>query len=258
MPNEGQETSPAIGDNSNRAPLAEILAEEAKPLRDRAEALIASVNAALIDSPETAAAVTTLGGMLSDLRARAETARKEHAKPFDDGKTAVQQAFARDVIQPIDLGIAACCKMVDAWRAALDAEAAAERRKRDAEAAAARRAAEDAERAKAAAEAAGDTGAAISAEIKQMQAEERATRLESDAGTIRPHEAIRTQAGMASTTTTRVPTVTDLQKCLRYLAKNQSVALIEAITPIIGRLTRAKVDIPGVEVHEVGSTRFRR
>jgi len=234
------------------------LAENTKPLRERAEALIASVNAARIDSPETAAQVTTLGGMLRDLREKAEAARKESARPFDDGKAAVQLAYARGILDPLDAAMTACRKMLDAWRAQLDAAAAAERRKRDEEAAEARRVAEDAEQRQRDAEAAGDPGAAIKAEMEAMQAAERAEKLASDAGTIRPSEPIRTQTGMASAATTRVPTVTNIGLCLRWMLENQSAALIEAISPLVARLTRAKVEIPGVEVKEVAATRFRR
>lgn len=246
------------GIGHNAPPLAEQLTEETAALRQRAEALIASVNASRIDSPESAAQVTTLGGMLKDARDRAEAARKERAQPFDDGKTAVQRAFKQAIIDPLDEAMTACRRMLDTWRAQLAEAAAAERRQRAAEAAEAQRAAEEAEAKRLAAERAGDTGAALRAEVAALQAADRAEKLASDAGTIRPEAMIRTAAGSASAQTQRVATVVNIGLCLRWMIENHSAALIEAITPIVGRLTRAKVEIPGVEVAEVAPTRFRR
>lgn len=251
------DVSPA-GIGHNAPPFAEQLVDETAALRERAAALIESVKASHISSPETAAAVTTLGGMLKDARDKAEVARKERAQPFDDGKVAVQRAFKQAIIDPLDEAMAACRKMLDAWRMQLAAAAEAERRKRDAEAAEARRAADEAEQKRIEAEKAGDPAAAIKAEMEHLQAAERAERLASDEGTIRPDAMIRTAVGSAGTATERVPTVTNIGLCLRWLIENQSTTLIEAITPLIARLTRAKVAIPGVEVKEVLSTRLRR
>lgn len=248
--------APGIG--HNRPDLAESLAEETKPFRERADALITSVNNSKIDSPETAAQVTTLGNLLATHRADVETARKEAAKPFDDGKATVQTVYARGILDPLDRAIGACRRMLDAWRDQQTALAVAEQRKRDAEAAEARRVAEEADRARREAEAAGDPAAALKAEMEAMQAAERAEKLESGEGTIRPDQMIRSQAGSASTATQRVPVVTNIGECLAWLIVNQPTALIESITPIIARLIRAKMTIPGVETREVATTRFRR
>lgn len=248
--------APGIGHNA--PPLADIIAEETKPLRERADALITSVNNSKIDSPESAAQVATLGNMLRDHREAVETARKAAAKPYDDGKALVQSAYARGILDPLDAAMAACRKMLDAWRDHLSALAAAEQRKRDAEAAEARRVAEEAEKARRDAEAAGDAGAAIKAEMEALQAAERAEKLETGEGAIRPEAMIRTQAGSAGTSTQRVPVVTNIGLCLRWLIENHSAALLETLAPLIARLTRAKMTIPGVEVQEVATTRFRR
>jgi tetratricopeptide (TPR) repeat protein len=258
--------APGIGHNSPPEPtIADVVtAWEAATIlaagsfRERAEALIASVNASKIDSPETAAQVATLGNMIRDHREAVESARKAAAKPFDDGKATVQLAYARGILDPLDAAIAACRKMLDAWRAKLAAQAAAEQRDRDAEAAEARRAAEEAEKARQTAQAAGDAGGAIRAEMEALKAAERAEKLETGEGAIRPEAMIRTNAGSAGTATQRVPVVTNIGQCLVWMIENQGQALLEAINPLIWRAIRAKMTIPGVEVSEVATTRFRR
>lgn len=249
-------TAPAL--LSNNPPLAETLTEDTLALRQRRDALLASVAASHIETPENAASVTTLGGMLQDLRVKAEEARKAAAKPFDEGKAAVQTAYAREILDPLDKALRQCRAMLDQWRERLATIEREEQSKRDAEAAIARAAAEEAERRRLEAQTAGDTGAAIKAEIEEVQARDRAAALEADQGTIRPSEPIRTQTGTATAATQRVPVVTNLRTAFTWLAKNQGAALIEAITPLIARLVRAKVTIPGVEVREETTTRFRR
>jgi hypothetical protein len=103
----------------NQPPLGELLSEETRPFRERATALIENVNQSRIDSPETAAQVTQLGGMLADLKATVEEARKARAKPFDEGKAAVQSAFKRDIIDTIDTAMNVCRKMLQNQPAAL-------------------------------------------------------------------------------------------------------------------------------------------
>lgn len=256
MPND---IAPLAGPGHNQPPtLLDELTDETKTFRERRDALLASVAASRIDSPETAAQVTTLGGMLVDLRAKVEEARKERAKPFDEGKATVQRVFAREIIDPLDRAKGQCEDMINQWRAHLAALEREEQAKRDAAAAEARRAAEEAERKKQEAQAKGDVGAAISAEIEEVQARDRAAALEQDEGTIRPAGMIRTQVGSAVAQTQRVPVVTDLRKTLAYLAKNHGPQLIEAITPLIRGLVRAKVTIPGVEVQTQEKTQFRR
>lgn len=258
MPNAAPQLLSDAAPLSNNPPLAELLAEEAAPHRARADALIASLNASKIETPEHAAAVTSLGAMLADLRSKVELARKTRAEPFDQGKAEVQRVFKAGLIDVIDEAMSTARGMIDAWRRALDAQRAAEQRRRDEDAAKARAAAEEAERRKQEAAATGDTGAAIRAEMEEVQARDRAAALESDQGVIRPADPIRSHAGMATAQTQRVAVVKDLKKALAWLAKNQTVALIEAITPLVARLSRAKVEIPGVEVEEQQRTQFRR
>jgi hypothetical protein len=64
--------------------------------------------------------------------------------------------------------------------------------------------------------------------------------------------------GAAISTTRRVPVVTNIGACLKWLLTNQPGALLEAIAPLLGRLTRAKVVIPGVDVRDEQGTSFRR
>lgn len=242
----------------NQPPLGELLSEETRPFRERATALIENVNQSRIDSPETAAQVTQLGGMLADLKATVEEARKARAKPFDEGKSAVQKAFKADLIDAIDKAMNVCRKMLDSWRAELRRQEDDERRKREAEAEAERKRAAAAEAAKKAAEQAGDTGAAVRAEMEELQARDRAEALSQPSGTIRPSEPIRSVAGSATVTTQKVPVVTDIGQCLRWMIQNQPAALLEAINPLITRAIRAGTEIPGVRVETREATRLGR
>jgi hypothetical protein len=239
--------TPGLG--HNLPPLAEQLAEETAPFRERATALIQSVNDSRIDSAETEMAVTTLGTMLRDLREKVEEARKARAKPVDEQKDAIQAAFKRAIIDPVDQAMNQCRRMLDAYRAAEQKRAAEE-------AAKAQREAEEAARQAEQARAAGDIGAAIKAEMAEVQARDRAGAA-TDAA-IRPDTMVRVQSGAAVAATQRVPVVVDIGACLRWLIVHQGPALVEAITPMIARLVRAKVSIPGVEVETRQVTQFRR
>jgi hypothetical protein len=248
--------APGIGHNA--PPLADILTEETKPLRERADALITSVNNSHIDSPESAAAVATLGNIIRGHREAVEAARKAAAQPYDDGKALVQATYARGILDPLDAAMAACRKMLDAWRMQLAAEAAAERRKRDAEAAEARRVAEEAESKKIELEAAGDTSGALAAELRQLQAEEHAEKLTAGEGAIRPEAAIRTQAGMAGTATTVTGKIENIGSFLAWLIRNDPKWLSEILQPRADRLMRSGLSVDGVARVETSSTRFRR
>lgn len=243
---------------SNNPPIGEVLAEETAPFKARATALIGSVGESRIDSPETAAAVTTLGNMLNDLRTTVETARKERAKPFDDGKAAVQTAYKRDIIDPIDSAIATCRRMVDEWRNQLARQEAAEKRKRDDDAAAAQRAAEEAQRKKEEAQATGDVSAAIKAEVEEVQARDRAEALSGAPGTIRPDATIRTQAGSAGTAKIVTGKIDNVGLCLAWMIRHDAAWLLETLQPRVDRLTRTGMTIDGVSRVETSGTRFRR
>lgn len=245
------------GPGHNAPPLGEVLTEEARPHRERLTALLDSLNASRIDSDATSEAVATLGGMLRELREKVEADRKARAKPFDDGKAAVQTTFARGLLDPIDAAMETARKMIDAWRAVQRAAAEAERKRQADLAAEAQRQADDAAKAKEAAEAKGDLGAAISAEIAEVQARERAERLAVGEGIVRPNEPIRTHAGSATATTQKQVEITNTLHCTRWLLKMQGPALKEAIGPLVAKLARAGMDIPGVSVTAVQKTQFR-
>lgn len=247
-----------IAPGHNEAPIEELLREETEQLRARATSLIESLNNSKIDSPEAADQVVTLGVMLKDFRETVEVARRERTRPIDQQKAAIQRAYKAEIIDVLDAAMTQARDMVNRWRRQQEVAAEAERRKRDEEAAAARAAADKLAQDKRDAEAAGDPNAALKAELAEIQARDRAEALEGEEGTIRPGEIIHTSAGAAITTTRRVPVVTNIGLCLRWLIENQSAALIEAITPVIARLSRAKVAIPGVEVREEQGTSFRR
>jgi hypothetical protein len=245
-------------DLSNAPPLAEQIAEDTKPLIERRDTLLQSLRDSHIANAEDAAAVTSLGVLLKDLRDKVEAARKEAARPFDEGKATVQRLYARDLLDPLDAAMTQARNMLNSWRRQQEAAAEAERRKRDEEAAAARAAAEKLAQDKRDAEAAGDPNAALKAELAEIQARDRAEALESDEGVIRPDAVLHTQVGAAISTTRRVPVVTNIGACLKWLLTNQPGALLEAIAPLLGRLTRAKVVIPGVDVRDEQGTSFRR
>lgn len=245
-------------DPSNAPPLAELITEETAEFRTKRDALLQSLRDSKIGNAEDAAQVTTLGVLLKELRDRVEAARKARAEPFDQGKATVQRIFKADIIDALDAAMTNARNMLNAYRRQQEAAAEAERRKRDEEAAAARAAAEKLAQDKRDAEAAGDPNAALKAELAEIQARDRAEALESDEGVIRPDAVLHTQVGAAISTTRRVPVVTNIGACLKWLLTNQPGALLEAIAPLLGRLTRAKVVIPGVDVRDEQGTSFRR
>lgn len=249
--------APTLSNQAN-APLGELLAEETAAFRERAAALIEGAKASKIDSVTDAEAVTTLGNLMAELKGRVDEARVARARPFDEGKAAVQRAFAREIIDPLTAAMGLCKTMLDAWRRRLAQEAEAERRRNEAAAAEAQRAAEEAERKRLEAQQVGDTGAAIKAELEEIQARDRAEALTKGEGAILPDRMIRTQVGSALSRTERKPVVTDIGEMLVWMIVNQPAPLLEALSPLIARLVRAKVDIPGVRVEEVESTSFRR
>ena len=93
-----------------------------------------------ISTPGQAEAVTKLAGMLRDAQKAADAQRKEAAKPFDEGKAAVQRQY-NPVLERATMAIDACKKALTPWTLKLDREAkeraAAARAEADAKAAAA-------------------------------------------------------------------------------------------------------------------------
>jgi hypothetical protein len=251
-----EQDSPGIG--HNLPPLGEQIAEETAEFRTKRDALLQSLKDSKIASAEDAAQVTTLGVLIKELRDRVETARKARAEPIDRDKATIQRLFKADILDALDAAMTNARNMLNSYRRQQEAAAEAERRKRDEEAAAARAAAEKLAQDKRDAEAAGDPNAALKAELAEIQARDRAEALASDEGVIRPDAVLHTQVGAAVSTTRRVPVVTNIGACLRWMIEHQSAALLEALAPLIGRLVRAKVAIPGVEIRDEQGTSFRR
>lgn len=244
--------------STNAPPLAEQIAEDVKPFIERRDTLLQSLRDSKIASAEDASKVTTLGVMLKDLRDKVEASRKEAARPFDEGKATVQRLYKAEIIDQLDAAMTQARNMIKAYRRQEEAKAEAERRKRDEEAAAARAAAEKLAEEKRQAEAAGDPGAALKAELAEIQARDRAEALEGDEGTIRPDSMIHVQVGAAVSTTRKKAVVTNLGSCLRWMIQNQPGPLLEAISPVLNRVVRSGVMIPGVEIEIESGTSFRR
>lgn len=247
-----------IGDNSGAEPsYAEQMLAGSLPQRDRATLLIEALNDSSIDSPETLDAVTTLGNLIAAHKGAMDATRKELKKPWDDGAAAVQGAY-QPTIKLLDDAVEVAKGMIDGWNAHLAALAREEQRKRDEEAAAARRVAEEAQAKQREAEAAGDTKGALDAELAALQATEAAKKIDTAPPTVQPGAMIRTQAGSAGARTERVPVIDDLRKCVAALHKGHRQALLDAVKPVVDRLTRAKVPLDGVSVVEQQKTVFRR
>lgn len=245
-----------IGDN--RAPLAEEIADETAPFRERRDALLKSVNDSKIASPEDAAQVTTLGNMLKELFDKVEVARKARAEPFDTGKAAVQRAFKAEILDALSAGMTQARQMIDAWRRQQERDAEAERRRRAEEAAAAQAAADKLAQQKRDAEMAGDSGAALKAEIAEVQARDRAEALNSDQGVIRPGEIIHTSTGAAITSKQVTGKIDNIGLFLAWLIRNDAKWLSETLQPRADRHIRSGLSVDGVSRVETQGTRFRR
>ena len=110
-----------IGHNNPPTPFDEIK-EEIESLYEEATNWC---DGEAIENQETADKIDTLVGMIKDAAKRGEALRKAEAKPFDDGKKAVQDKF-NPLIQKgkgkTDLALSACNQLLTPWKQKLERE----------------------------------------------------------------------------------------------------------------------------------------
>ena len=209
------------------------LYDEAKNWLDGAE----------IENQEQADALGLLMDSMRKAAKAADDARKIEAKPFDDGKAAVQARY-KPILEKADRAVTLSKTVLGKWLRALDDE-----RKRQAEAARkeaeeAARAAQEAIRAAQASEDLAKREAAEQAAKAAKQAQSAATKLE----TARPQVQGMTRA--ASLRTYYTAEVTDFYAALEHFLAEQP----DAFVPLLTKLAQTEVDsgkrqIPGVTVH---------
>ena len=250
---------PGIGHNSPPEPPSyrEELAEKAKPLVMRSDALLKALNNSKISDEAGVEAVTALGGLIREHREKVEDERVELKSPWDTGAATVQGMY-KPVIDTLDAALKTAAKMIDDWK---EQERARLRKEQEAAAAIAeaeRRAAEEAAAKLAEAQSAGDADAVLEAELQLMQHQGAADAAEEAVPTITPSAPIRTQTGMAASRTQKVPVINDARKAVNWLFKNRQSALIEVVKPLIAQSIRGGMTVDGVSVVEEQKTHFRR
>lgn len=230
----------------NRSPF-DLRQEEILDLYDEAKNWL---DGGEVETQEDADGVSKLLDMLRKAVKKADDARKEEVKPFDDGKAAVQERYAPLIADTKSkkgkaiIAIDACKKALAPFLAKQEAEkrAAAEAARRDAEAA--EIAAQD---------------AFTKAASNDLEAREEAERLAEAAkkATALASRAEKDRAGArggARAVTLRTyyrAEVTDANEFARYLWLNHRSEMDEFMSGIARRLVNAKQrDIPGVTIHE--------
>lgn len=270
---------PGIGHNSGAA-LAEVLVEETAALKERAEALIAGAQRAIITDLDGAKRATTLCGMMIAHGKMIEAEREARKKPFYEACKTVDQHFGqlRTALvgaDPKRLGGEALRirGLVDEFYREEERRAEVERQRLEEEARQKREAAEAAERERQEAESearraalAGDVKAAlarsgtrIDAELRQRQLEEEARRLDQQATQARVGP-INTGLGIsAHRKSDHKAVITDWTAALRHARKVNEIAIREAVQQIYNRQVRAGVrSLPGANIIEDRQTIIRR
>lgn len=243
-----------LGIGGNAPPLDELLSDETTADRKRMTELVEAANNAVIKNGEDQQRVTTLAAMIGTHSTKVEADRVARKKPFDDMAATVQRIY-KAILDPLAQARTRLRTLNDAYEAEQERAREAERRRLAEEEERQRKAAEEAERKAEEAKAAGQSG--LKAELAAIQARDAAEAAARAREEVRA-APVRTDIGMASQSTVRSFVIDDLTLCLRYLVRNQKVAVTEAIEPIVRRLGRAKVDIPGVRIVEQKLTRFGR
>ena len=244
-----------MGIGGNNPPLAESLADETAADRARMLELVAGANAAVIKSPADQARVTTLAGLIGTHYTEVEAKRVLRKAPFDEGAKAVQAAYKQAILDPLDAAKTRLRTLNDDYEREQERLRNAERRRLAEEEERQRREAEDAARKAVEAVTQGRSG--LAAELAAIEARDRADAAARAREAVRA-APVRTDMGTASQTTVRTFVIDDLMKVWRYLNKSHKAALIEQLQPLVDRLGRAKITIPGVLVQESKSTRFGR
>lgn len=246
---------PRLSIGGNTPPLSEVLAEEFSADKERMTELVDAANSYdAVTNSETMQRVTTLAGLLRAHYDDVEIKRKARKKPYDDGASAVQNA-ANPILHPLTAALARLRTICDAYNAEQDRLRDAERRRLAEEEDKKRREAEEAQAKADAAKAEGKSG--LSAELAAVKARDDADAA-ARARTQVVAPIIRTDVGKASRTTVTTYEIDDLTKVAAYLRQTQRAALIEAIQPLVNRLGRAGIVVPGVKVNTAQQTRFGR
>ncbi len=244
--------APGIGHNN--PPLDEVLADEIKADAARMTELVTAANNAQIANGEQQKQVATLAGLIGSHWTDVEAKRKARKQEFDQGALAVQRAY-KPVLDPLAAARDRLRALNDNYEAEQDRLREAERRRLAAAEEAKRREAEEAQAKADAAKAQGKSG--LAAELAAIQAQDEADAAAREREQVRA-APVRTDVGSASRSTVTSYAIEDLTACLGYLRKTQRAALLEHIQPLVNRLGRAKVLMPGVKVVEQKHTRFGR
>lgn len=249
----GNNPREVIGSN-NPPSLAEELAEETKADATRAAELVAATGNSHIVDAETQAAVTALANLLRTHRKAVDDRRDARKRPFDDDSRTVQRVY-RQILDPIDEAIETLRLMNDAWE---DKQEAMRKAQRDRIAAEERRQREEAEALAARAREAEKAGSSdIGAQLAAIKANEDAEALARQQETVRP-SMVRTDVGTSSRAMVKEYVIEDPRKLLGFLLKGQHrTELLGLLQPMVNRLGRARVVMPGVEIKETAATRFR-
>ncbi len=272
--------APTIGDNSGKAPLAELLAEETAELKKRSELLLKGARCAVVTNLDTAKEATVLVGQIRDHCREIETAREARKRPYLDGCRTVDSHFGAlrfDLIgpDPNRLGgeAARVKRLIDDFHAELERQAELERRRQQEEArrkaeeaAAADCEREEAERQAQAAMLAGDVQGAVAAAVQRTDAEARRQQLQEEARVLAGRAAdtrgqvIDTGLGVKAHRQTRWrPEITDLAKALRHALKINPAVIRAAVQAIYDRQVSAGIrELPGANVVPVRDTVIRR
>lgn len=237
--------APAIGDNSKKADLAELLPEETAKFREDADKLIASAGRAAITNEETAGKVTLLGKMIAEHMKTVDAAREERKKPFLESGRLVDSHF-KAITDPLATAKKKLADMLTVWLRKKEAEAAEARRKADAEA---RARTAEANTAAALAAVSGD----VESEAGAAQAQAVATQAVEQAQAVAAAPVmVDSGLGAKSSGTTRpVVTITDLRAAVLHLIVTNEPEVRAFVQTHYDRQARAKIrNLPGADVRE--------
>ena len=232
--------TPPIGHNAPPEPTP--FERVAGPVMDLYNEAVHWLDGEPISNPEQAEAVTRLTGQLREATKAAEAQRKEAAKPFDEGKAAVQRQY-NPVLERANLAIEACRKTLTPWVQKLEAE---------------KRAVADKARAEAVAKAAAAAEAMRTASETDLAAREAAEALLKDAkkATVAANKAGRDRGSVAAEGVRRVVVVdkwvarlTDPPVALvHFWDKNRAECEAFLLDLAQASATRGARTIPGVEI----------
>lgn len=246
----------APGDNSAAVPLDEILADEVLADAKRRDELVTAANAAAITDRETQKQVATLAGLIGTHWTEVEAKRKARKTPFDQAAISVQKAYV-PVLAPLVDARNRLRTLNDDYEEEQLRIRQAERRRLEEEEERQRKIAEEAAKKAEEAVAKGKSGLADELAAIRARDDAAAAARAAEAAAQRP-APIRTDVGSASRSTVTTYEVDDLTMTLGYLRRTQRAALIEAIQPLVNKIARAGIKVPGVKVEQRQQTRFSR